>query len=178
MKPDILTAGGSYFDFLQPHTSAFTIEDIAHALSHICRFTGHTRTHYSVAQHSVLVCDLAPAEHKLEALLHDAHEAYVGDVNSPLKTLLPMYREVEQLAEAALRRAFGLPEWKSREVKLADLSAYQIERFVLMPPHCHEVGEDPPHPYPLHPLQPREARDLFLARWNEVRHTNPGSNTP
>ena len=170
MEPTILTLQGKLFDYRAPEQHTFCIDEIAHALSNLCRFTGHTRSFYSVAQHSVLVCDLAPPEHKLEALLHDAHEAYVGDVNSPLKQLLPMYRQVEQRAEAALRRAFGLPAAKSTAVKYFDLSAYQIERFVLMPWGDDAPGEDPPHPYPLHPLQPRDARDLFLSRWQEVRH--------
>jgi hypothetical protein len=51
MQPTILTAAGREFDLLQPHRSEFGIDEIAHALSQICRFTGHTRTHYSVAQH-------------------------------------------------------------------------------------------------------------------------------
>jgi uncharacterized protein len=170
MEPTILTLHGRSFDYRAPERHQFDIEEIAHALSNLCRFTGHTRSFYSVAQHSVLVCDLAPSEHKLEALLHDAHEAYVGDVNSPLKALLPMYREVEARAEAALRAAFGLPAKKATIVKYHDLSAYQIERFVLMPRGDEAPGEDPPHPYPLHPLQPRDARELFLARWHEVRH--------
>lgn len=171
MEPTILTLQGRLFDYRAPEQHDFSIDEIAHALSNLCRFTGHTRSFYSVAQHSVLVCDLAPPEYRLEALLHDAHEAYVGDVNSPLKALLPMYREVEMRAERALRRAFGLPERKATSVKLADMTAYQIERWVLMPRSAdEEAGEDPPHPYPLHPLQPRDARELFLTRWHQVRH--------
>ncbi len=170
MEPTILTLNGAFFDYRAPEQHQFAIDEIAHALANLCRFTGHTRSFYSVAQHSVLVCDLAPPEHRLEALLHDAHEAYVGDVNSPLKSLLPMYREVEARCEAALRRQFRLPERKATAVKLADHTAYQIERFVLMPWGDDAPGEDPPHPYPLHPLQPRDARELFLSRWQQLRH--------
>lgn len=170
MEPTILTRQGRFFDYRAPDEHAFDIEEIAHALANLCRFTGHTSSFYSVAQHSVLVADLAPPQHRREALLHDAHEAYVGDVNSPLKSLLPDYRAIELAVQTALRRFYAVPCTQHREVKLADMAAYQVERFVLMPPHCHEVGEDPPHPYPLHPLQPRDARELFLRRWHEANH--------
>ena len=65
MTPDILTAAGRYFDFTRPADCAFDIDEIAHALSNICRFAGHTRTFYSVAQHSVHVSHLVPQEHAL-----------------------------------------------------------------------------------------------------------------
>lgn len=81
----ILTQSGQQFDLLRPTASMIKPVDIAHALSRLCRFNGHTRAHYSVAQHSLIVASLVPVEHQLVALLHDAPEAYIGDMTRPLK---------------------------------------------------------------------------------------------
>lgn len=72
-----------------PTDSSFILRDIAWALHFICRFNGHVNTHYSVLQHSLSACTLADPEHKMEALLHDAAEAYMGDIILPVKELFP-----------------------------------------------------------------------------------------
>lgn len=84
------------FDKIDPE--AIDIRDIAHALSHLCRFTGHTNLFYSVAQHCLLVSDKIPGgpEVKLAALLHDAAEAYVADLSTPLKKWLIADRSEEE----------------------------------------------------------------------------------
>ena len=93
----ILTATGRDFPLSGLPTvmpdAAPRIEDIAHALAQINRYTGHAARPYSVAEHSMLVCDIVRAKGlnahaQLLALLHDAHEAYCGDVASPIKTVL------------------------------------------------------------------------------------------
>lgn len=137
MAPIILTHSGINFNLLNPDLDLIDIEDIAHALAHLCRFTGHSKHFYSVAHHSILVSSLVPAEHRLEALLHDAAEAYIGDVSSPLKAQLPGYREIEHRIEAAIRQRFGLPAELSPYVKAADLQMLAAEKAQVMPP-CTE----------------------------------------
>jgi len=132
MTPTILTHSGLHFNLLAPDPDLIEIEDIAHALSHLCRFTGHTRQFYSVAEHSVRVSCLVPPAYRLEALLHDAAEAYIGDVSSPLKALLPAYRGIEHNIDHAIRARFGLPLAQTHCVKQADLVMLATERRDLM----------------------------------------------
>jgi uncharacterized protein len=173
MLPTIQCASGKYFDFLNPAGSHICIEDIAHALSHINRFTGHTRVPYSVAQHSYVVSCIVPYKDALAALLHDAAEAYLGDVSSPLKQLLPEYKVIERRVHAAIFERFGLDPELPASVKEADLIALSTERRDLMPntdPHdAWDVLTE------VRPLQPRiivcdanNARNLFLQRYREL----------
>lgn len=106
-----------------------SLRDIAHSLSLICRWTGHTKYHYSVAQHSVLVSKYGPGlmGAKLEAkyrLLHDASEAWTGDCNKPLKTLLgKVFEDIEDRLQSAVWKNFGLDypnEDMKRKIKHAD----------------------------------------------------------
>ena len=137
MKPEILTRSGVYFNLLDPRPDDVCIEDIAAALSKLCRFTGHTRHFYSVAQHCMLVSSNAPDHLKLHALLHDASEAYLGDVSSPLKQLIPEYKVLEGNVQATIGEAFGLrgllPDEQSLLREL-DLRALKTERNLFMPP--------------------------------------------
>lgn len=98
------------------------IYDIAHALSQLCRFTGHTREFYSVAQHSVLVAFSCRAGLIMEGLLHDAAEAYVNDLSRPLKhhPQMAAYVAAELRVDSTVRARFGLPSVMSPEVKAVD----------------------------------------------------------
>jgi len=173
MKPTILTHSGNYFDFHNPETSHIDIDTIAHALAHICRFTGHTSSFYSVAQHSVLVSYLVPPEHALAGLLHDAAEAFIGDVAAPLKRLLPDYKAIEARVEAAVLARFGLPATLPTAVKLADLCALATEQRDLMPHHDDQwewetISGVHPAGAQIVPMKPYIARRYFLGRFREL----------
>jgi len=141
----IRTASGVLFNPLEPDFETFDLNVIAHALSHICRFTGHTRTFYSVAQHSVIVAELLAdqytAAHGLYGLLHDASEAYIADVSRPVKHHPSMrpYRDLEARLQAAIYRSFGLSAEEPEMVKAIDTFVLDVEMRDLM------EGADPVH---------------------------------
>jgi len=106
----ITTFSGISFWPLLPNPDDIRIDDIAHALAHQCRFAGHTRLFYSVAEHSVRVSQLCRPEDALWGLLHDASEAYLSDVPAPLKELpeFEPYRAAERNLQGAVAQRFGL----------------------------------------------------------------------
>lgn len=166
----IQTLSGGHFDYLSATEDDIHIEDIAAALSNICRFCGHVPKFYSVAQHSVCCSYLVPSEYALEALLHDASEAYCTDIPSPLKALLPEYRDIENRVDSLVRSKFGLPLKHSPEVKTADLQMLAIERRDIVGKStvewdCLKGVQIPDEWFSIKPLSPKKAQQLFLSRY-------------
>ncbi|MBT8169890.1 hypothetical protein [Falsiruegeria litorea] len=142
--------GTCYMDLINPNPAEIHLSDIARALSRIARFNGLSNHFYSVAEHSVL-CVRVFENHAAgdifsdpwlrdiarDILLHDAAEAYLGDVTSPLKAHLPDYRRLEARMESAVSARFDLaataPEW----VKRCDLEMLAVEKAALLPGAGH-----------------------------------------
>lgn len=132
MRPLIQTFSGSHIDFVNIEENQYNIWDIAHALSNICRFSGHSLDFYSVAQHCVIASRTVPLEYAYDTLMHDMTEAYLGDISSPLKKLLHDYTAIEHKFEQHMRRYFGCEPVMSDVVKNIDLVMLATERRDLM----------------------------------------------
>ncbi|KKN52298.1 hypothetical protein LCGC14_0613930 [marine sediment metagenome] len=139
----IQTYTGRKFHFELEHRypeQEISLTDIVHSLSQQTRFVGHTETFYSVAEHSMLVSDMVSDKNKLTALMHDAHEAYTGDVNKPFKTLLPQLKIYENQIMSDISAIFGLVYPFPDEVKLADKVICQLEREQLFPQEPYQTA--------------------------------------
>ena len=173
--PIIMLASGKSFDFLDPHGSDFDIDDIAHGLANVCRYTGQCRAFYSVAEHSILVADTAEG-FAYEALLHDAAEAFIGDITRPFKQLLPDYRRIEAAVEDAIIERFEMDRRFREVVKRADLRVLAAEQNQVMAPGCAdwaiEAGIDPA-PVRVKCLEPGKAKHAFLSRFEKYRTERP-----
>lgn len=165
---------GNYFDIANPEASKFELQDIAHALSRLCRFNGHCPLFYSVAQHSVLVSEYIMYKTgdpmlSLCGLLHDASEAFIGDVVSPLKKMLPDYREIEQRVEKAIAKRFNLPFPFDPVIKHADLIMLRTEQKCVMFADDEEwAGLDGVEPLgiSINEESPGEARIKFIEQYH------------
>jgi hypothetical protein len=149
----IRTCSGAYFDLLNPTPESVHLIDIARGLSHICRFGGQIKQHYSVAQHSLLCADLAlrwgaTDEQAFAVLMHDAAEAYIGDIVKPLKCLLPAYAEIEAKVEASIGQRFGIDFQKHAAlIKEVDFAMLIHERKELFGSDgVHWTGEESARP--------------------------------
>jgi 5'-deoxynucleotidase YfbR-like HD superfamily hydrolase len=163
--PYVSTFSGNRFYPLEPRIDHVAIEDIAHGLAYQCRFNGQTREFYSVAQHSLIVASLVPPHLRLAALLHDAAEAYLGDMVKPLKVLLPAFALIEDQVSAIIAAAFDIDFSDYGPIKRADLIALATEKRDLMP-HSVErwayLDDIRPLPEPIVTMSPGDAKQEFL----------------
>lgn len=167
------TFNGRRIDLSYPDPDQINLHDIAQGLGNQCRFTGQVRDFYSVAEHCIHCAELVPEEYRLAALLHDAQEAYIADMSTPMKAEIGgAYREVEDRIVRALDERFSmdgllinLPDC----VKLADRTMLMTERDALFD-HFADWGpgfEDAPrHPGFTHLYyNPAKARRAY---WDAV----------
>lgn len=159
------THSGRAFDLRTPDPADVRVEDIAHALARINRYNGHTRIAYSVAEHSLLVASTLMIDHKddalaLAGLLHDAAEAYVGDL------IFPLYQALSPEASAEIRTIMGGVEAAILEalqiplaVDLHDPRVREYDRRILLNERAALLTEPPPLRWLVDGLQPLDIAD-------------------
>lgn len=174
----IQTYSGKKFYLPNPTEDMIDIVDIAHALSMMCRFNGHVKNFYSVAEHSVYVSDNVPEEHQLAALLHDASEAYIADIASPFKKMLGNYAELEDQIMRVIAKKFGFEYPLHPKIHRADIAQLRTEAILLMTHYPHWVDdvyysdfEDTAGTVPI-VLSPQKAESMFINRYKEILKGN------
>jgi uncharacterized protein len=170
----IQTYSGRKFYPLDPRAEDICIEDIAHALSMKCRYNGHSKHFYSVAEHSVLVSEFVPFEYAMWALLHDGNEAYLPDVPRPLKLNMPYWKPIEDKVQNAVCEHFGLPLIEPPIVKEMDVRICADEKAILLP--GGPTWDDMPEPLGalVQALTPDLAFQDFMARYTAIKAGKTG----
>ena len=179
-RASIATYSGIEFFPLDARVEDVRIFDIAHATGMKCRYTGQCHQFYSVAQHAVFVSEIMEAmkcsiEEQFIGLMHDAQEAYLPDVASPIKGHLPGYREIELRLEAVIAQAFAFEFPHPKVVKVADAEAFKHEYRQIMPELMWWKGDPPKYKWAeLEPWDPEFAREKFLQRFRRLNSNRPG----
>jgi len=164
-KSWVVTLSGNRFSILKPDPDAIKIEDIACALARQARFNGHTRFFYSVGQHSVLGAEVSPTkEVAVQMLFHDATEAYVGDLVSPVKALLPDFEIIESRIHWAIAQKFNLEFPMPKIVKQIDrrLLATEVRDLITKDLKSWGIRDDEPFDFPIIPWPPEVTEARFL----------------
>jgi len=182
----IETQSGVRFELSDPDPDSVALCDITHALGKLCRYTGHTSRFYSVAEHSIHVASLVPEELRLAALLHDAAEAYIGDLSTPLKMLIsetgPLLKVTENKILSAVWKKFGISLTAENLIVIheADIRVLLAERRFFLGRLDWGWGEEiRPAAIKFMRLDPDLAADTFrqeiesaiLRRYDAVRET-------
>lgn len=172
----IETFTGKQFFPNDPRPEDIDIYDIAASLSKLCRFNGHTRVFYSVAEHCVLMAQYSLNTHlgrrlALEALLHDGAEAYIGDMPKPVKDMDPIFQEMEAKIYRAVSQKFGIPPLTTSIVKVWDVAILKTERAAVMPQSNHTWSlpeEVVPLPVTVEGWAPEVAEFRFLQTYTQI----------
>lgn len=174
---------GAQMNYNKPEESDVTLDDLASALSNICRFSGHLPCFYSVAQHLVNTSHIVEDEFKFDALMHDTAEAFTNDLPTPLKWSLPIFKELETKIEAAMAKRFGFNFPYDPAVKLADTQMLLLEKkYVKRDTQVWPMYEGYEYEHlvdkvDLKPWQPVRAKREFLERFMELSQYNEKQNT-
>lgn len=170
MNNAILLQSGKFYSYTNPEQNEFTIEDIALSLSNLCRYSGQVEKFYSIAQHCYHVSYAVDQEYALDGLLHDAVEAFMVDIPTPLKVLLPDYKALEQKHEAEMFKRFGLEFPMNAAVHKADKELLCAEVRDMKPanPHWDQFASDVTHIPHIEPWTSYMARKMFLKRYYQL----------
>lgn len=171
MKTTVTTFTGRCLDLIRPDPADIDIRDIAHSLAMQCRFNGHTKRFYSVAQHTVLVSNLLEGDDALWGLLHDAAETYVSDIPRPLKAQLPEFEIAEDRMLKAIIIRFGLTAWPMPpRVKWADDTLLVTECRDLMIGLFDRIKIPGVSalPDPIQPVDSIDAERMFMERFENL----------
>jgi len=177
----IVTASGKQFFPFNPDIESIDIKDIAHALSNMCRFSGHTVRFYSVAQHSVIVSRMLINDEqdgvqnrllRLAGLLHDAAEAYTFDCPSPILRSFLELKDLQDNLLTLVAKKFDIPPGLifSRQVYISDMRTLMTEKrdLITAHPQSWEIDFEPFKISPIKPMLPSEAEEDFLTEFNEI----------
>ena len=159
------TFSGRKFWPIDPRADEVHIEDIAHALSLMCRFNGHCTKFYSVAEHSVYVSRACDQRDALWGLLHDAAEAYVADIVRPAKRFIAGYADVEARIMLAVTARFNLPAEMPDSVRRADDAILADEMAQITRHNGEWLLREPPTGRPINCYSPFIAKQVFLNRF-------------
>ena len=175
LNPYIETVSGVKFHFLNPTPNEIDIKDIAFSLANQCRFNGHV-SFFSVAEHSVAVAARLPPSLQLAGLLHDAAEAYLSDIPSPIKQWLPDYKAMEDTVQKVINAKFEiqLSDADSKLLKEADKDATSTEAYYLLRSKgvdWNSVLFQPNKKYKPRSLPPSEAVQMFLHWYHELTNS-------
>lgn len=167
----IKVASGSYVDLLDPQPHMIDLRTIAAALSKTCRYGGHCPSFYSVAEHCVHAVRLAaednrPGDELRAIFLHDAAEAYVGDLIKPMKRLLPEFYQIEQRFAAVIEIAFGVHfDRYESNILFYDCVMLRAEKLQMWPHDTQEwpgLENYPDRRVKFQFLSPARGEQLFL----------------